>query len=258
MNNRPPLTEEQVTPLVAAFVAKNWDAHYRGAWEAIGAPTGLRDAISWNWAAALFSVTWLAYRRRYLFALATMVMSIGLILIPPVGVVAWLVTFGVFGLFGDKIILGGAIRAGHDALEQFGPGEKATQASARAGGVSLFARPLFGTFFVLFYLAMYGLLTAPSGHTKARGYRTQLISDLKSLSTVEEQLFTDSGRYSRDVERLFSSTSGVNAPIFVSLTDSTWSATATHRELPGLICGVAVGVPNPVLADALEGEVVCK
>lgn len=57
---------------------------------------------------------------------------------------------------------------------------------------------------------------------------------------------------------VFSSTFGVNAPTFVIMTDSAYSVTITHTQVPGMICGMAVGVPNPVEPTAGEGEPACK
>lgn len=94
---------------------------------------------------------------------------------------------------------------------------------------------------------------------KQKAYRSQAIADLTSLRTAEESFFTDSNRYAtvNELGNKFSKTSGVGFPIVIP-TISTWSATLTHPNVPGMICGVAVGVPNPVNAAAGEGEPFCK
>jgi type IV pilus assembly protein PilA len=94
---------------------------------------------------------------------------------------------------------------------------------------------------------------------KQKGYRTQAISDLTSLRTAEETFFTDSNRYATlaEISTKFSSTTGVGVPTIVP-TMSYWSATLTHAQLPGLICGIAVATTNPIDLTAGEGEPFCK
>jgi type IV pilus assembly protein PilA len=94
---------------------------------------------------------------------------------------------------------------------------------------------------------------------KVKGYRSQAIADLTSLRTAEETFFTDSNRYATLIEigTLRSQTAGVGTPTLV-VGLSTWSATLTHPHMPGVTCGIAVGVPNPVEPAAGEGEAFCK
>jgi prepilin-type N-terminal cleavage/methylation domain-containing protein len=94
---------------------------------------------------------------------------------------------------------------------------------------------------------------------KQKGYRTQTISDLSSLRTAEESFFSDSNRYGTlaELSTKFSSTTGVSLPNIVSTT-SYWSATLTHAQIPGMVCGIAVGTVNPVDLSAGEGEAFCK
>ena len=118
---------------------------------------------------------------------------------------------------------------------------------------------------LLIVLVVIGILAAIAipkfSSVKQKGYRTQAISDLKSLSTAEETFFTDSNKYADmtnpALTSKFSSTSGVGAPAIVAST-SYWSATLLHPQLPGVTCGIAVATTNPVFAGAGEGEPVCR
>jgi type IV pilus assembly protein PilA len=115
---------------------------------------------------------------------------------------------------------------------------------------------------LLIVVVIIGILAAIAipkfSSVKQKGYKTQAISDLTSLRTAEETFFTDSNRYATLAELTnFSGTSGVGAPT-ISPSTSYWSATLTHPQIPGMVCGVAVATTNPTLASAGEGEPVCK
>jgi type IV pilus assembly protein PilA len=115
---------------------------------------------------------------------------------------------------------------------------------------------------LLIVVVIIGILAAIAipkfSSVKQKGYKTQAISDLTSLRTAEETFFTDSNRYAALAELTnFSGTSGVGAPTIAPST-SYWSATLTHPQIPGMVCGVAVATTNPTLASAGEGEPVCK
>jgi len=118
---------------------------------------------------------------------------------------------------------------------------------------------------LMIVVAIIGILAAIAipkfSSVKAKGYRTQAISDLASLSTAEETFFTDSNKYAdltnAALTSKFSSTSGVGSPTIVAST-SYWSATLLHPQLPGVVCGIAVATTNPVVAGAGEGAPVCK
>jgi type IV pilus assembly protein PilA len=115
---------------------------------------------------------------------------------------------------------------------------------------------------LLIVVVIIGILAAIAipkfSSVKQKGYKTQAISDLTSLRTAEETFFTDSNRYAQLTELTsFSSTSGVGTPN-VSPSTSYWSATLTHPQLPGVICGIAVATTNPTNPAAGEGEPVCK
>ena len=118
---------------------------------------------------------------------------------------------------------------------------------------------------LLIVVVIIGILAAIAipkfSSVKQKGYRTQAISDLKSLSTAEETFFTDSNKYANlanpALASKFASTSGVGSPSIVAST-SYWSATLLHPQLPGVSCGIAVATTNPVNTTAGEGEPVCR
>src|SRR5438270_14003474 len=77
---------------------------------------------------------------------------------------------------------------------------------------------------LLIVVVIIGILAAIAipkfSSVKQKGYRTQAISDLKSLSTAEETFFTDSNKYASlsnaALSSKFASTSGVGAPVIVA------------------------------------------
>jgi type IV pilus assembly protein PilA len=116
---------------------------------------------------------------------------------------------------------------------------------------------------LLVVVVVIGILAAIAipkfGSVKEKGYRSQAISDLTSLRTAEETFFTDSGRYASlaEIGAMRTQTSGVGKPTVIA-TISGWQATLTHPHLPGVVCGVAVAMPNPVEPTVGEGEPFCK
>jgi type IV pilus assembly protein PilA len=93
---------------------------------------------------------------------------------------------------------------------------------------------------------------------KQKAYRTQAISDLKSLQTAEESFFADSNRYAPLTELTTYSSSSGGAVSLIANSTSYWSATLTHPHLPGVSCGIAIGTANTIDAAAGEGEPVCR
>jgi len=90
----------------------------------------------------------------------------------------------------------------------------------------------------------------------SKTYLTEMQVGLKNLRKAEESFRADSLRYTREVGSRFALNPTLNPPT-ITATDSTWSATITSKRFPGAICGIAVGVPNPVGAPVQEGEPVC-
>ena len=93
----------------------------------------------------------------------------------------------------------------------------------------------------------------------SRAYIATMKSDLRNLVTAEESFFADSSRYvAYDTTRLkFKPASGVNDPVIVPGADH-WSATVTHTQLPGLLCGIGVNTLNPIDSTKGGGEAACK
>ena len=125
------------------------------------------------------------------------------------------------------------------------------------------AREGFTLIELLIVVTIIGILASTAipkfSTVKQKSYRSQAIADLTSLRTAEESFFVDSNRYATvpELGNKFSKTTGVGFPTVMPALSS-WSATLTHPNVPGMICGVAVGVPNPVEPTAGEGEPFCK
>ena len=95
-------------------------------------------------------------------------------------------------------------------------------------------------------------------NTKQKAYVAAMKADLRNIATAEEAFRSDSARYTSDVARLdFRPMPGISTPTIRADTDR-WSATLTHSQLPGLVCGIAVNMDNPVDPDIGEGEPACS
>ena len=83
-------------------------------------------------------------------------------------------------------------------------------------------------------------------------------SDLRNLITAEEAFFADSVKYvTYDTLLLkFRASSGVTSPTIV-IGPGYSSATNTHTQLPGKVCGISVNTTNPSVTTAGEGEPAC-
>ena len=94
-------------------------------------------------------------------------------------------------------------------------------------------------------------------NTKQKAYVAAMKADLRNLVTAEEAFRTDSGHYTSNVASLeFHPMPGVSTPSITADKDR-WTATITHAQLPGKICGIAVNADNPVDANVGEGEPAC-
>ncbi len=94
--------------------------------------------------------------------------------------------------------------------------------------------------------------------TKGKAYASSLKSDLKNLSSVQEDYFYYNEQYASGMGALtFSPSSGV----ILTITEANsrgWSATATHPSAAPLTCAVFYGQAAPVGAATLEGQVACQ
>ena len=114
---------------------------------------------------------------------------------------------------------------------------------------------------LLIVVVIIGILAAIAipkfANTKSKAYITAMKSDLRNLVSAQESLFSDSSRYTTNLTSLnFSSSTGVTDPV-VSVGSGWWSATNTHTQLAGAVCGIAVNTVNTVVSTAGEGEPVC-
>ena len=125
------------------------------------------------------------------------------------------------------------------------------------------ARDGFTLIELLIVITVIGLLASiamPKFSTvKQKAYRSQAVADLTSLRISEENFFADSNRYALIAElgNKFSPTTGVGITL-VAPGLSAWTATLTHPNVPGMVCGVAIGLPNPINPAAGEGEPFCR
>jgi type IV pilus assembly protein PilA len=255
-----PPRDDVVTQMVAAFIQKNWDSHYRAAWTKLGSPTGLKPGASWNWAAAFVPVAWLAYRRQWLAAFGIFALSGAISLIPFVNLLGWVTIFIVMGMYGNRIVLKRAWESADSAIRQHGDSDAARAQAAAAGGTSFAALLIF--IIIPFGIVFIGILAAIAipkfASTKARAYQSVMMSDLRNLRTAEETYFADSTRYSADLRALhFVSGTNVTAPVItIGPNGTSYTATVGHATAPQT-CALAVGMPNP-LGVAPEGEPICR
>lgn len=94
--------------------------------------------------------------------------------------------------------------------------------------------------------------------TKGKAYASSLKSDLKNLSSVQEDYFYYNETYAPGIGSLtFNPTSGVVLTI-TEANSRGWSATATHPSAAPLTCAVFYGQAAPVGAATAEGQVACQ
>jgi prepilin-type N-terminal cleavage/methylation domain-containing protein len=116
---------------------------------------------------------------------------------------------------------------------------------------------------LLVVVAIIGILAAIAipkyNGAKQTAYRAMVIADLSSLRTAQESFFADSGRYATltEIRTRIAPSDGLGTPTIIAST-SFWSATLTHPQVPGMLCGIAVSTANPVSASAGEGDPFCK
>ena len=95
-------------------------------------------------------------------------------------------------------------------------------------------------------------------NTKGKAFASSLKSDLRNLSSVQEDYFYFNETYAPGMGSLtFSPSNGV----VLTITEATrrgWSATATHPSAAPLTCAVFYGQAAPVGAATAEGQVACQ
>ena len=115
---------------------------------------------------------------------------------------------------------------------------------------------------LLIVVVIIGILAAIAipkfANTKDKAYITAMKSDLRNMVTAEEAFFSDSSKYSTSLTEInFKQSTGVNTPT-IAVGAGYWSATATHSQLAGHTCAIAVNTTNPLVTTAGEGEPVCN
>jgi prepilin-type N-terminal cleavage/methylation domain-containing protein len=116
---------------------------------------------------------------------------------------------------------------------------------------------------LLIVVVIIGILAAIAipkfANTKSKAYITAMKSDLRNLVTAEEAFFSDSSKYTNQVSELkYQSSTGVNTPT-ISVGSGYWTATTSHTQLAGTVCGIGINTTNPTVGTAAsEGEPACK
>jgi prepilin-type N-terminal cleavage/methylation domain-containing protein len=117
---------------------------------------------------------------------------------------------------------------------------------------------------LLIVVVIIGILAAIAipkfANTKSKAYKTAMISDLRNLVTAEKAFFSDSGKYSTVIDSVhvrFAPSTGVALPQVVT-GQGFWTATNTHTQLAGVVCGIGMNTVNPTVSTAGEGEPACK
>jgi prepilin-type N-terminal cleavage/methylation domain-containing protein len=94
--------------------------------------------------------------------------------------------------------------------------------------------------------------------SKGKAYASSLKSDLKNLSSSQEDHFYTNETYSTNIGALnFKPSPGV----VLTITEATvggWSATTTHPAAFPLTCAVFYGNASPVAPATIEGVVHCQ
>lgn len=95
-------------------------------------------------------------------------------------------------------------------------------------------------------------------NTKGKGFAASLKSDLRNLSSVQEDYFYDHETYATAVGSLTLSPSTGVVLTIVEANGNGWSATATHPSAAPLTCAVYYGQAAPLGAATAEGQVACQ
>ena len=94
--------------------------------------------------------------------------------------------------------------------------------------------------------------------TKGKAYASTIKSDLKNLSSRQEDYFYTNERYANNTGQLnFSGTDGVTITI-AEADGRGWSATATHPNAFPLTCAVFYGEAAPLAPAVNEGVIECR
>jgi len=282
--------------LLAAFVGRSWNTHYRDSFAALRSGIGNLRA-TFNLAAALAPL-WLAYRGFFILQFVCFIAFIALWFAgiwvaglagdptnvdPTTGIspyvdptnmnlialaLAYAVVGAAQGLAGDKLLYRRAVAA-TSRRRLKGPDREALLAAARkAGGVSVKGVVLTPVIFLLLAIAfLAGSLPPESrcarGPARCGKMESPMKSDLLNLITAEEDYFADSSTYSSTLaegsplSQRFGPSIGVTVTIGVA-TATGFNAMARSLEDPSLVCGIFVGDAAPPIKGQQEGEPKCE
>lgn len=115
---------------------------------------------------------------------------------------------------------------------------------------------------LLIVVVIIGVLAAIAvpkfANTKGKTYLTAMKSDLRNMITAQESFFYDSSKYTTDLTQLnMRMTTGVNPPT-ITTGAGFWTATVSHSQLAGRVCGIGVNTTNPIVATVADGTTACN
>ena len=115
---------------------------------------------------------------------------------------------------------------------------------------------------LLIVVVIIGILAAIAipkfANTKSKAYVTAMKSDLRNLVSSEESFFADSAKYTTSWTNLgFKASTQVSDPAIV-IGAGFWTATNSHSQLSGVVCGIGINTTSPTVNTAGEGEPACK
>ena len=115
---------------------------------------------------------------------------------------------------------------------------------------------------LLIVVVIIGILAAIAipkfANTKEKAYIAAMKSDLRNLVTAEEAFFSDSVKYTTDINALkFKPSTGVGSPT-ITVGAGFWTASVTHTQVSCRTCQIAVNTPNTLVTTAGDGEPACK
>ncbi len=145
------LLEEFDEDILRLYVQKNSD-YYLAKWKVMASS---ESKISWNWAAFLFTASWLGYRKLYLYAFIYILINIAT-LVPLLGFILWIGLWVGIGLYGNYLY---AVKTYENLvkLKSSYPDEEIfKQMVVKQGGTSVFGILLV----LLMGMVVYGILFA--------------------------------------------------------------------------------------------------